>query len=122
MLFKPSASAFVVSITLCAVLAPLAAHETLLIHAPGDTTLHGNPNCRYWSRLEAKVKDTWLKAVLSPINMGYMYRERPTQDRYQALPSLIPAINFVDSYCIENASELAMTGAMRYFERLISQR
>lgn len=121
MLFKPSAYAIVICIALCAVLVPLAAQETLRIHGTGDTTLHGNPNCRYWLRLEATVKDTWLKAILSPINMGYMYREKPAQDRYQSLPSLIQASNFVDRYCTENASELAMTGAVRYFERLTSQ-
>jgi hypothetical protein len=121
MRFKPSVITLLASFILCAVSAQLAAQETLRIHSPGDTTLHGNPNCRYWLRLDPKVKETWLKAILSPINMGYMYREKPAKDHYQALPSLSSAINFVDNYCTEHVTEPAMIGALRYFEKLTSQ-
>jgi predicted outer membrane repeat protein len=116
-----SLCSFLLSTALCLVSSPSSAQNNLSIHAPGDTTLHGNPNCVYWLRLDPKVKDTWLKAILSPLNMGYMYRQKPPVDRYQALPSLGGAIKFVDNYCTENGSAVAMTGALGYFEKLISQ-
>lgn len=129
---KPSTFAIFVCLALYAEAALLQTVQTvpprlaqtsppLSIHAPGDSTLHGNPQCGYWLRLDDKVKEVWIKAILSPINMGYMYREKPVKDKYLALASMMPAINFVDAYCTRRNSEVAMHGAMRYFEELTAQ-
>jgi hypothetical protein len=118
---KPSALRIFLSLAVSAQSVHLQAQTSLPIHSPGDTTLHGNPRCAYWSRLDDKVKEVWLKAILSPINMGYMYREKPSKDKYLALKSMAPAISFMDNYCERRTHELAMPGAMRYFEELIAQ-
>jgi hypothetical protein len=94
------------------------AAPSLSIQAPGDTTLHGDPVCHYWLRLDTQVKETWLRAILSPINMAHMLRLKPPQDRYLALASLAPAIRSVDAFCASQLNEKAMGGAMAYFEYL----
>jgi hypothetical protein len=118
---EPSALRIFLSLALCALSVHVQAQTSLPIHGPGDSTLHGNPKCAYWLSLDDKVKDFWLKAILSPINMGYMYREKPPKDKYLALKSMEPAIDFVNNYCERRTHELAMPGAMRYFEELIAQ-
>jgi hypothetical protein len=88
------------------------------MHAPGDMTLFGNPDCSHWLRVDPVVKQGWLNAILSPINMGFVRRERPLQDKFAALTSLAPGVKFVDTYCTSRPDTKAMSGAMSYFEEL----
>jgi hypothetical protein len=95
-----------------------SAQSTSSIRVPGDITLFGDPDCDHWLPLEFRVKEVWLNAILSPINMTYMHRERPATNRFTALRSLAPAVEFVDDYCQAKPKAKAMSGAVRYFEVL----
>jgi hypothetical protein len=90
------------------------------MRGPGDHTLFGDPQCSHWLRADAKAKETWLHAILAPINMGYVHRERPAIDRFSSLPSLAPAAKYVDVFCESRRDTKAMNGAIKYFEELIS--
>ncbi len=96
------------------------AYSPASIRAPGDLTLHGDPDCAYWLPLDAKVKEVWIKAILNPLNMTYLQRKRPRIDRYGELNSLIPAIAYTDGYCSTRPQSKAMSGAINYFEVLTS--
>jgi hypothetical protein len=89
------------------------------IRAPGDTTLHGNPDCDRWLALDFKVKEHWLAAILNPINMTYILREKPKVNRFVALPSLAPAAEYVDAFCVTQPKSKAMSAALSYFEVLV---
>ncbi len=98
----------------------LYAQTGLPIRAPGDTTLFGNPTCEYWLQVEPKAKEIWIRAILSPVNMGYMQREKPKKDAFTALTSLVPAANYIDHFCKTQPGKTAMTGALNYFNLLIA--
>jgi hypothetical protein len=100
------------------------AHAQLLNSArpPGDITLFGDPDCAFWLRVAPRAKQVWLQAILSPINMGYMQREKPATDKFAALTSLAPAAHFVDGYCEVHQKAKAMQGAVKFFDALMSSR
>jgi hypothetical protein len=110
-----------IGIVLCGVTLQLFAQSLQSMKTPGDMTLFGNPDCSHWLRVEAEAKEVWLNAILSPINMGFMRREKPPTDKYGALTSLAPAAKFVDSYCASRPDTKAMSGAFKYFEELTAQ-
>jgi hypothetical protein len=103
---------------ICVITLPLHAQPLSSMHAPGDLTLFGNPDCSHWLRVEPLVKEGWLYAILSPINMGFVRREKPAQDKFAALTSLAPGVRFVDGYCASRADSKAMSGALQYFDEL----
>jgi hypothetical protein len=105
--------AFVLTAHLCA--QPLQS-----MRASGDITLFGNPDCVHWLQVEPKAKEVWLNAILSPINMAYVRREKAVKDKFSALTSLAPALKYVDNYCENNRELKAMSGAIKYFEMLNS--
>jgi hypothetical protein len=96
--------------------------ETQTARAPGDTTLFGDPDCVYWPKIDTKEKQVWLNAILSPINMGYMQREKPSINQFAALSSMAPGAKFVDQFCEVNRDKKAMVGAVKYFEELTSRK
>ncbi len=98
---------------------PSNAQPSTSIRGPGDTTLHGNPDCDRWLTLDSKVKGHWLAAILNPINMTYVLRERPEVNRFVALPSLAPAVEYVDAFCVTQTKSKAMSAALNYFEALV---
>jgi hypothetical protein len=85
---------------------------------PGDLTLFGDPSCAYWVQVEPRAKEVWLNAILRPINMGYMRRERPLADKFAELTSLEPVVQFVDRYCQLRSENKAMEGALEFFKEL----
>jgi hypothetical protein len=107
------------TLVLLTLLAPQA-HAQLQesIRQTGDLTLFGDPDCAYWLLVEPRAKQVWLQAILSPINMGYMQREKPSSDKFAELKSLVPAMHYVDHYCASRQQGKAMVGAMRFFEEL----
>jgi hypothetical protein len=105
--------AFVLTAHLCA--QPLQS-----LRASGDITLFGNPDCAHWLQVEPKAKEVWLNAILSPINMAYVRREKEVKDKFSSLNSLAPAAKYVDNYCENNQELKAMSGAIKYFEMLTS--
>jgi hypothetical protein len=111
-----------ISMAICLATLQLHAQPLGSMHAPGDMTLFGNPDCSHWLRVDPVLKQGWLNAILSPINMGFLRRERPLQDKFAALTSLAPGVKFVDSYCGSRPDVKAMSGAMKYFEELTAVR
>jgi hypothetical protein len=117
--FEKMAIGLSIAIGLSALVTQANAQSSPSIRGPGDTTLHGNPDCDRWLTLDSTVKNFWLDAILSPINMTYMLREKPTVDRYVALPSLAPVAEYVDTFCVAQPKSKAMSAALSYFEVLV---
>jgi hypothetical protein len=111
-----------IGMAICLATLHLHAQPLGSMHAPGDMTLFGNPDCSHWLRVDPVVKQGWLNAILSPINMGFVRREKPAQDKFAALTSLVPGVKYVDSYCGSRPDVKAMSGAMKYFEELTAAR
>ena len=111
---------FLATIMLCWLAQQVGAQPHTSARPPGDKTLFGDPDCAYWLLIEPRAKEVWLSAILRPIHMGYMQREKPAIDRFAALASLAPAAHFVDRFCETRKQEKAMLGAVRFFEELVS--
>jgi hypothetical protein len=109
---------FISGVCLWATLATAQLHNSA--RPQGDLTLFGDPSCAFWLQVDPQAKLVWLRAILSPINMGYLQREKPAKNKFSELPSLTPAVEYVDHFCAASKESKAMAGALAYFAQLTS--
>ena len=82
--------------------------------------LFGNPSCTNWKTTSKIEKTTWLNAFLAPLNLTNVSRKKLPEDKFSKLPSLDPAVHYVDNFCELNANEFASVGAMQFLDKLTS--
>ena len=80
--------------------------------------LFGNPSCINWKTTSKMEKTTWLNAFLAPLNLTNISRKKLPEDKFSKLPSLDPAVHYVDHFCELNANEFASVGAIQFLEKL----
>ena len=80
--------------------------------------LFGNPSCTNWKTTSKIEKTTWLNAFLAPLNLTHISRKKLPEDKFSKLPSLDPAVQYVDQFCELNASEFASVGAIQFLDKL----
>ena len=80
--------------------------------------LFGNPSCTNWKTTSKIEKITWLNAFLAPLNLTNVSRKKLPEDKFSKLPSLDPAVHYVDNYCELNADEFASVGAIQFLDKL----
>lgn len=80
--------------------------------------LFGNPSCTNWKITSKIDKTTWLNAFLAPLNLTNISRKKLPEDKFSKLPSLDPAVQYVDKFCELNESEFASIGAVQFLDKL----
>jgi hypothetical protein len=80
--------------------------------------LFGNPSCTNWMTTSKIEKTTWLNAFLAPLNLTNVSRKKLPEDKFSKLPSLDPAVHYVDNFCELNANEFASVGAIQFLDKL----
>jgi hypothetical protein len=80
--------------------------------------LFGNPSCANWKTTSKIEKTTWLNAFLAPLNLTHISRKKLTEDKFSKLPSLDPAVHYVDHFCELNGNEFASVGAIQFLDKL----
>jgi hypothetical protein len=80
--------------------------------------LFGNPSCANWKTTSKIEKTTWLNAFLAPLNLTHISRKKLPEDKFSKLPSLDPAVLYVDQFCELNANEFASVGAIQFLDKL----
>ena len=80
--------------------------------------LFGNPSCTNWMTTSKIEKTTWLNAFLAPLNLTNVSRKKLPEDKFSKLPSLDPAVHYVDHFCELNANEFASVGAIQFLDKL----
>ena len=80
--------------------------------------LFGNPSCTNWKTTSKIEKTTWLNAFLAPLNLTNVSRKKLPEDKFSKLPSLDPAVHYVDQFCELNANEFASVGAIQFLDKL----
>jgi len=89
----------------------------LASHA-NSQNLFGNPSCTNWKTTSKIEKTTWLNAFLAPLNLTHISRKKLPEDKFSKLPSLDPAVHYVDQFCELNANEFASVGAIQFLDKL----
>lgn len=80
--------------------------------------LFGNPSCTNWKTTSKIEKTTWLNAFLAPLNLTNVSRKKLPEDKFSKLPSLDPAVHYVDNFCELNENEFASIGAIQFLDKL----
>ena len=80
--------------------------------------LFGNPSCTNWKTTSKIEKTTWLNAFLAPLNLTHISRKKLPEDKFSKLPSLDPAVHYVDHFCELNVNEFASVGAIQFLDKL----
>ena len=80
--------------------------------------LFGNPSCANWKTTSKIEKTTWLNAFLAPLNLTHISRKKLPEDKFSKLPSLDPAVHYVDQFCELNTNEFASVGAIQFLDKL----
>jgi hypothetical protein len=91
----------------------------LASHA-NSQNLFGNPSCTNWKTTSKIDKTTWLNAFLAPLNLTHIARKKQPDDKFSKLPSLDPAVDYVDKFCELNENEFASVGAIQFLDKLTS--
>jgi hypothetical protein len=87
------------------------------LHA-NSQNLFGNPSCTNWMTTSKIEKTTWLNAFLAPLNLTNVSRKKLPEDKFSKLPSLDPAVHYVDQFCELNTNEFASVGAIQFLDKL----
>jgi len=104
---------------LCFMTSFFIAFSLFASHA-NSQNLFGNPSCTNWKTTSKIEKTTWLNAFLAPLNLTNVSRKKLPEDKFSKLPSLDPAVHYVDNFCELNANEFASVGAMQFLDKLTS--
>ena len=91
---------------------------SLLASHANSQNLFGNPSCTNWMTTSKIEKTTWLNAFLAPLNLTNVSRKKLPEDKFSKLPSLDPAVHYVDHFCELNANEFASVGAIQFLDKL----
>ena len=91
---------------------------SLLASHAHSQNLFGNPSCTNWKTTSKIEKTTWLNAFLAPLNLTHISRKKLPEDKFSKLPSLDPAVHYVDQFCELNANEFASVGAIQFLDKL----
>ena len=91
---------------------------SLLASHANSQNLFGNPSCTNWKTTSKIEKSTWLNAFLAPLNLTHISRKKLPEDKFSKLPSLDPAVQYVDHFCELNANEFASVGAIQFLDKL----
>lgn len=91
---------------------------SLLASHANSQNLFGNPSCANWKTTSKIEKTTWLNAFLAPLNLTNVSRKKLPEDKFSKLPSLDPAVHYVDHFCELNANEFASVGAIQFLDKL----
>ena len=91
---------------------------SLLASHANSQNLFGNPSCTNWKTTSKIEKTTWLNAFLAPLNLTHISRKKLPEDKFSKLPSLDPAVHYVDQFCELNANEFASVGAIQFLDKL----
>ena len=91
---------------------------SLLASHANSQNLFGNPSCTNWKTTSKIEKTTWLNAFLAPLNLTNVSRKKLPEDKFSKLPSLDPAVQYVDQFCELNANEFASVGAIQFLDKL----
>ena len=91
---------------------------SLLASHANSQNLFGNPSCTNWKTTSKIEKTTWLNAFLAPLNLTHISRKKLPEDKFSKLPSLDPAVHYVDHFCELNANEFASVGAIQFLDKL----
>jgi len=91
---------------------------SLLASHAHSQNLFGNPSCTNWKTTSKIEKTTWLNAFLAPLNLTHISRKKLPEDKFSKLPSLDPAVHYVDHFCELNAKEFASVGAIQFLDKL----
>ena len=91
---------------------------SLLASHARSQNLFGNPSCTNWKITSKIEKTTWLNAFLAPLNLTNVSRKKLPEDKFSKLPSLDPAVHYVDHFCELNANEFASVGAIQFLDKL----
>ena len=98
------------------------AQSPVSLRAPGDTSLHGNPSCARWPQIDAAQRETWMRAILVPLNFTFLTANKQAPDRLGALPDLQSGARFIDAYCNTAPDGIAAAGAIQFLEQLNASR
>ena len=102
--------------------AAASAQSQVSLRAPGDTSLHGNPSCARWPQIDAAQRETWMRAILVPLNFTFLTANKQAPDRLGALPGLQSGASFIDAYCKTAPNGIAAAGAIQFLEQLNGSR
>ena len=91
---------------------------SLLASHANSQNLFGNPSCANWKTTSKIEKTTWLNAFLAPLNLTNVSRKKLPEDKFSKLPSLDPAVHYIDHFCELNANEFASVGAIQFLDKL----
>ena len=91
---------------------------SLFASLANSQNLFGNPSCTNWMTTSKIEKTTWLNAFLSPLNLTNVSRKKLPEDKFSKLPTLDPAVHYVDHFCELNANEFASVGAIQFLDKL----
>ena len=91
---------------------------SLLASHANSQNLFGNPSCTNWKTTSKIEKTTWLNAFLAPLNLTHISRKKLPEDKFSKLPSLDPAVHYVDHFCELNVNEFASVGAIQFLDKL----
>jgi hypothetical protein len=91
---------------------------SLLASHANSQNLFGNPSCTNWKTTSKIEKTTWLNAFLAPLNLTHISRKKLPEDKFSKLPSLDPAVHYVDHFCEFNVNEFASVGAIQFLDKL----
>jgi hypothetical protein len=91
---------------------------SLLASHANSQNLFGNPSCLNWKTTSKIEKTTWLNAFLAPLNLTHISRKKLPEDKFSKLPSLDPAVHYVDHFCELNVNEFASVGAIQFLDKL----
>lgn len=103
--------------SLCFMISLFVALSLFASHA-NSQNLFGNPSCKNWKITSKIDKTTWLNAFLAPLNLTNISRKKLPEDKFSKLPSLDPAVQYVDKFCELNESEFASMGAVQFLDKL----
>ena len=80
--------------------------------------LFGDPRCEDWDKTAQSEKLVWVNALLAPLNMAYMTRVKPAEDKFAKLDSHEEALTAVSTFCAQNPQSQASDGAILYLNTL----
>jgi len=101
----------------CLMTSLFVAFSLFATHA-NSQNLFGNPSCTNWKTTSKIEKTTWLNAFLAPLNLTNISRKKLPEDKFSKLPSLDPAVHYVDHFCELNENEFASVGAIQFLDKL----